>query len=89
MKIVIAHNSKKKIVYVLLDCQDNERKKFMDLTVSAVSFGARRMSTKEVNDMLRANRTMPLNTKLPKNLERQISPNLFQRIGNFFSRIFS
>ena len=65
----------------------------MDLNVSSASFGLKpkyvRMDSKEVNEMLLSHRTMPLYRKLPKNLERQISPNLFQRIGNFFSRIFS
>ena len=61
----------------------------MNLTVSPVTFGNTRMSTSELNTMLRLNRTMPLDKKLPKNLERQISPNIFQKIGNFFRRIFA
>ena len=62
----------------------------MDLTVSPVSFGSRRMTHKELNHVLGNNLTLPIDKKpLPKDLERQISPNLFQKIGNAFRRLFS
>jgi len=63
----------------------------MDLKVTPMTFGAKRMprmTTGEVTDMLSSRRTMPLGTKLPKNLERQISPNIFQRIANFVRNLF-
>ena len=61
----------------------------MNLSVSPVSFSSGRMNSDEVNRMLRHHLTMPLDKKLPKNLEKRISPNFFQKVGNFFKRVFS
>ena len=60
----------------------------MDLSVSKISFNGSRMSHSQVNKIIKNNLTLPVDKKLPKDLERQLSPNFIQRLVQSIKKIF-